>query len=97
MAVATSIGKKPYVVIREEDNKQYRLFAKYDSAELFWHRDHEDREVKCVMGQCEFQRENGIPVKLEAGDTVCIAKEEYHRIINREETPFLLEVKFLSK
>ena len=85
----------PYVILKEEEDTQYRLFARYTKEDLYWHRDHEDRDIKCVLGSVSFQKDNELPVHLEAGDSVSCPAETLHRLIPDEHMePFLLEIHF---
>tara|TARA_S200002703_G_C3790218_1_gene243854 strand:- start:1808 stop:2089 length:282 start_codon:yes stop_codon:yes gene_type:complete len=86
----------PYVILKEEDNKQYRLFAGYQKKDMYWHRDREDREIKLLSGEMSFQKDNELPVKMEAGSTVFCAANVLHRIIPNESwSPFIIEITFL--
>ncbi len=87
---------KPYLVLKEEGSTEYRLFSKYNPRDLYWHRDKEDRLIKVVMGEVEFQVEDSLPVEMRAGDSAYCPKETFHRIINNEGTPFVLEVNKLA-
>lgn len=53
-----------------------------DAEELSWHRDEHDREVTVLS--CDgwkFQYDNGLPIDMNAGDTVQIPRDSWHRII----------------
>jgi len=53
-----------------------------DAEELSWHRDEYDREVTVLS--CDgwkFQYDNGLPIDMNAGDTVQIPRDSWHRII----------------
>jgi len=50
--------------------------------ELVWHRDRKDRTIRVIEGTgWKFQADNKIPVELNAGDTLHIKANEYHRVI----------------
>ena len=62
------------------------------SEELVWHRDHSDRRVEVLEGKdWEIQVENGLPRKLNEGDTVWIPALTYHRI-KRGTTDLVLRI-----
>lgn len=53
-----------------------------DEDELSWHRDEKDREVTVMSGDgWKFQYDNGLPTDINAGDTVQIPRNSWHRII----------------
>ena len=61
--------------------------------ELVWHRDREDREVRIIKGKgWQFQREDYLPILLQAGDVIQIKKEEWHRII-KGRTDLIVEIR----
>lgn len=69
--------------------------AETDPEELVWHRDDEDRIVHVV--ECDgwyFQRDDGLPVKMQVGDVIHIRRHEWHRVIMRR--PSKLVVKILT-
>ena len=60
--------------------------------ELVWHRDKLDRRVEVLEGKdWEIQVENGLPRRLEKGDTVWIPALTYHRI-KRGTTDLVLRI-----
>jgi mannose-6-phosphate isomerase-like protein (cupin superfamily) len=59
-----------------------REFAEtVNSAELVWHRDHQDRQVTVVEGSgWHIQFDNQLPMQLKEGQTVFVPKNTYHRL-----------------
>lgn len=86
----------PYNEISKGNNTYIREFTvDTDSSELIWHRDKEDREVTILEGNgWKFQRDNGLPITLNKGDTIYIKKNEYHRIIKGDTN---LKISLLKK
>jgi quercetin dioxygenase-like cupin family protein len=73
---------RPYTQ-EEEKGLIIRSFSE-DSAddEFVWHRDDNDREVTVISGEgWMFQTDNGLPALMIPGETVCIPKDSWHRII----------------
>ena len=60
-----------------------REFSKeVDSAELVWHRDRLDRQIRVRRGEgWMLQMENKLPVHLKAGHSYFIPKNTYHRVL----------------
>ena len=73
-------NKKPYKEITHE-NCVIRIFsADFDTNELKWHRDHEDRIVH-VLGEndWQYQEDNKLPIPLK--EKIEIPKGVWHRVI----------------
>lgn len=89
-------GGNPYSEVNEGGNTFIREFSvDTDSSELVWHRDREDREVTILEGRgWKFQYDNELPFELKEGDTICINKLEYHRIIKGDTN---LKIRLLKK
>ena len=70
-----------------------REFSKdVDNDELVWHRDKNLRLVEVVSGEgWKFQRDEQLPVVLEAGDVFAIPAGEYHRL-HRGETNLVVKI-----
>ena len=82
-----------------EDNKNYilvkREFEKnISSEELIWHRDREDRDIVLKEGSGWYiQYDNSLPILMEKEINYSIPKETWHRIINKNNTKLVIEVK----
>ena len=82
-----------------EENEKYilvkRVFNKdLDSKELVWHRDKEDREIKQISGQDWYiQFENELPCLMLEGLKFKIPKYTWHRIINKNRTNLVIEIR----
>lgn len=65
------------------DNHRLRVISESKaSAELTWHRDENDREVRVVTSEgWSFQRDNQIPATIKPGDIININAGEWHRVI----------------
>ena len=85
---------KPYSQTNISENTFERIFdLSVDNEELVWHRDKENREVRVVKGiGWQFQREDCLPILLQAGDVIQIKKEEWHRII-KGRTDLIVEIR----
>jgi len=89
----------PFKEVLLESNTQYvkvlREFSKdLNSEELNWHRDKEDRLVEVKKGSGWYlQMENEIPVLMSEGLKFRIPKYTWHRIINKNRTNLVIEVR----
>ena len=89
----------PFKEVLLESNTQYvkviREFSKdLNSEELNWHRDKEDRLVEVKKGNGWYlQMENEIPVLMSEGLKFRIPKYTWHRIINKNRTNLIIEVR----
>lgn len=89
----------PFKEVLLESNTQYvkvlREFSKdLNSEELNWHRDKEDRLVEVKKGIGWYlQMENEIPVLMSEGLKFRIPKYTWHRIINKNRTNLVIEVR----
>ncbi len=89
----------PFKEVLLESNTQYvkvlREFSKdLNSEELNWHRDKEDRLVEVKKGSGWYlQMENEIPVSMSEGLKFRIPKYTWHRIINKNRTNLVIEVR----
>ena len=89
----------PFKEVLLESNTQYvkvlREFSKdLNSEELNWHRDKEDRLVEVKKGNGWYlQMENEIPVLMSEGLKFIIPKYTWHRIINKNRTNLIIEVR----
>ena len=89
----------PFKEVLLESNTQYvkvlREFSKdLNSEELNWHRDKEDRLVEVKKGiDWYLQMENEIPVLMSEGLKFRIPKYTWHRIINKNRTNLVIEVR----
>ena len=78
---------KPYYERILSENVTLRGFSeKIDPEQLTWHRDAENRIIIVVEGNgWMFQRDNEIPILMEAGDRIKVNAGEYHRVIKGED------------
>ena len=82
-----------------EDNKKYVLVKRefennLSSEELVWHRDREDRDIILKEGAGWYiQYDNKLPILMEKEINYSIPKETWHRIINKNNTKLIIEVK----
>jgi hypothetical protein len=72
------ISGNPYV-----DDGNIRTFdIKQPATDYVWHRDQEDRTIKCIEGEgWQFQLQKCLPWLLKPGMIFDISKLEYHRLI----------------
>lgn len=72
------ISGNPYV-----DDGNIRTFdIKQPATDYVWHRDEEDRTIKCIEGEgWQLQIEDCLPFLLKLNQEVCIPKMVYHRLI----------------
>lgn len=66
-----------------QGRKRVRTFeSSVDREELVWHRDRHTRKVTVLEGSgWRFQYDNEVPQSFDAGTTLTIPKEAYHRLI----------------
>ena len=89
----------PFKEVVLENNEKYvlvkRTFEKeLDSDSLIWHRDREDRDIILKEGQGWYiQYDNSIPELMQKEINYSIPKETWHRIINKNSTKLIIEVK----
>ena len=89
----------PFKEVLLESNTKYvkvlREFSKdLNSEELNWHRDKEDRLVEVKKGIGWYlQMENEIPALMSEGLKFRIPKYTWHRIINKNRTNLIIEVR----
>ena len=82
-----------------EENKNFILVQRnfmsiLSEEELNWHKDKEEREVFLVEGDGWYlQIENEIPILLQKGSIFKIPKETWHRIINKNGTNLIINVR----
>tara|TARA_B100000212_G_scaffold83326_2_gene60297 strand:- start:766 stop:1056 length:291 start_codon:yes stop_codon:yes gene_type:complete len=84
--------------ILEENNKYISVEREFkkdlDSEELVWHRDKEDREVTLKEGSGWYlQLDNELPTLMIEKCKYNIPKETWHRIINKNNTKLIIEVR----
>ncbi len=89
----------PFKELLIENNEVYvlveRTFKKdLDSDELIWHRDREDREITLKEGSGWYlQIENELPKLIQKESIFKIPKETWHRIINKNRTKLIINVR----
>ena len=89
----------PFKEVLLESNTQYvkvlREFSKdLNSEELNWHRDKEDRLVEVKSGSKWYiQMENELPIMMSEGLEFKIPKYTWHRIINKNRTNLVIEIR----
>lgn len=72
----------PFTETKKENSIIREFSQDVDSAELIWHRDREDREVKIIKSNgWKLQLDNQLPIYLEEGKTYFIEKFLFHRVI----------------
>ena len=82
-----------------EENSNYILVERVfknnlNSKELIWHRDKEHREVILKEGSGWYlQLDNELPVLMIEKYSYSIPKETWHRIINKNNTKLIIEVR----
>lgn len=69
----------------------FRFFPNFDTKQLFWHRDLNDRDIRLLVGSVELQFDNCLPEKLKFLKSYSIPKMVYHRVISKK--PFLILIK----
>lgn len=76
--MAEVISGNPYV-----DDGNIRTFdIERPATDYVWHRDEEDRTIKCIEGEgWQLQIEDCLPFLLKLNQEVCIPKMVYHRLI----------------
>jgi quercetin dioxygenase-like cupin family protein len=71
-----------------------RSFSEDSYDNLEWHRDKEDREVMIVEGDGWYiQMENELPRLMQKESLFKIPKEKWHRIINKNGTNLIINVR----
>jgi quercetin dioxygenase-like cupin family protein len=84
-------------IIEENENfilVQRNFMSMMSEEELNWHKDKEEREVFLVEGDGWYlQMENEIPVLMQKGSVFKIPKETWHRIINKNGTNLIINVR----
>lgn len=82
-----------------EETEKYILvqrdfMSSLNSEELNWHMDKEDREVFIVEGDGWYiQMENELPQMMQKDSIFKIPKETWHRIINKNGTNLIINVR----
>lgn len=77
-----------YILVQR--NFMYSL----NEEELVWHRDKEDREISIVEGDGWYiQMDNELPKLMQKESIFKIPKETWHRIINKNETNLIVNVR----
>ena len=83
--------------IEENENfilVQRNFMSMISEEELNWHKDKEEREVFLVEGDGWYlQMENEIPILMQKGSIFKIPKETWHRIINKNGTNLIINVR----
>jgi len=89
----------PFKEVLLEEKSDYLLVQRtfnsdLDEEELVWHRDKEDREVILIEGKDWYiQLDNELP-RLLSNDTFCnIPKSTWHRIINKNRSKLVINVR----
>jgi quercetin dioxygenase-like cupin family protein len=73
---------------------QRDFMSSLESGELNWHMDKEDREVVVVKGDGWYlQIENELPQMMQKESIFKIPKETWHRIINKNGTNLIINVR----
>tara|TARA_Y100000287_G_scaffold168650_1_gene152983 strand:+ start:63 stop:347 length:285 start_codon:yes stop_codon:yes gene_type:complete len=84
-------------IIEENENfilVQRNFMSMISEEELNWHKDKEEREVFLVEGDGWYlQMENEIPILMQKGSIFKIPKETWHRIINKNGTNLIINVR----
>lgn len=88
------VTPKPYVQLITQDEKIFRLFKNdVNESELVWHRDTTDRTVTVLQGlNWKLQMDNELPKELYVGESYCIPKQTFHRLIKGNED-LIIEIK----
>ena len=72
----------PFIETKKENSIIREFSHDVDSAELIWHRDREDREVKIIKSNgWKLQLDNQLPIYLKEGETYFIEKYMFHRVL----------------
>ena len=73
---------------------QRNFMSNLDEEELVWHRDKEDREISIVEGDGWYiQMDNELPKLMQKESIFKIPKETWHRIINKNGTNLIVNVR----
>ena len=73
---------------------QRNFMSNLDEEELVWHRDREDREISIVEGDGWYiQMDNELPQLMQKESIFKIPKETWHRIINKNGTKLIVNVR----
>jgi len=89
----------PFKEVLLESNENYSRFIRefskdLSNEELNWHRDKEDRLVEVKSGnEWYIQFENELPRLMSKGLKIIIPKYTWHRIINKNRTNLVIEVR----
>ena len=85
---------KPYSDKRINENVFTRTFENdVESAELVWHRDAKDRNIKVIEGEgWKLQFDDALPRQLKMNEQYFIPANTYHRVI-KGGSSLMLEVK----
>jgi len=80
------VKSKPYSEKRMGNLIVREFSSGTHSAELEWHKDHNDRHLRVVSGSgWKLQRKDGLPIQMNEGVTYYIPKDSWHRIIKGED------------
>tara|TARA_B100000214_G_scaffold367500_1_gene337726 strand:- start:1396 stop:2079 length:684 start_codon:yes stop_codon:yes gene_type:complete len=90
---------RPYYERILSENVSLRGFSEQiDPDRLTWHRDEENRIIIVVEGNgWMFQRDNEIPILMEAGDRIKVNAGEYHRVIKGDDDLIVTIIKEKKK
>ena len=89
----------PFKEVLLESNSNYSRFIRefskdLSNEELNWHRDKEDRLVEVKSGnEWYIQFENELPSLMSEGLKIRIPKYTWHRIINKNRTNLVIEIR----
>ena len=73
---------------------QRNFMSDLNEEELIWHRDREDREISIVEGDGWYiQMDNELPKLMQKESIFKIPKETWHRIINKNGTNLIVNVR----
>ena len=73
---------------------QRNFMSNLSEEELVWHRDKEDREISIVEGDGWYiQMDNELPKLMQKESIFKIPKETWHRIINKNGTNLIVNVR----
>lgn len=80
------VKSKPYSEKRMGNLIVREFSSGTHSAELEWHKDHNDRHLRVVSGSgWKLQRKDNLPIQMNEGVTYYIPKDSWHRIIKGED------------
>ena len=85
----------PYTQEQLTNSSFLREFSEsVESEELVWHRDREDREIILKEGSGWYlQLDNKLPILMIKKCNYSIPKETWHRIISKNNTKLIIEVR----